>query len=149
MKIKRHFTRLGAVLAGVSALTLLGATSASANWNSWIGSWTDGETSDRWDEQGTYSQLQFRSCYAQYAGSSHQTVDILMWVDKSWASDKKLDRKIFSECFKGATHWSNGEWTDVPSGSVKLYFEADKVGSGDACCLLDVAEVRQDTSMAD
>jgi hypothetical protein len=138
---------VGAALATASALTLITATSASANWSSSIGSWTDGQESHHWDEEGTYSQVQFRSCHAQYA--TVKSVDLLMWVDKPLQTDQKLDRKVFTACFNGVNSWSNGEWTDIPSGDVTLYFESDKVGQGGSCCLLDVAEVQQDTSQAD
>ena len=139
--------RAGAVLALASTLILVNAPLASANWSSTISSWTDGQTSRHWDEQGTYSQVQFRDCFAQYGTT--QSVDLLMWVDKPLQSDQKLDRKVFTACFNGSSSWSNGEWTDVPSGDVTLYFEADKVGQGGSCCLLSVSQVEQDTSLAD
>jgi hypothetical protein len=141
--------KTSAVLAAASALTLFTATSASANWSSSISSWTDGQESRHWDEQGTYSQVLFRDCFAQYAGANNQSVDLLMWQDISFSPDKQLDRKIFTNCFNGDNYWSNGEWTDVPSGDVTLYFEADKIGPGGSCCLLFVSEVYQDTSLAD
>lgn len=147
VRTMNRFKKVGAALATASALTLITATSASANWSSSIGSWTDGQESHHWDEQGTYSQVQFRSCHAQYA--TVNSVDLLMWVDKPLQLDQKLDRKVFTACFGGVNSWSNGEWTDVPSGDLTLYFEADKVGQGDSCCLLNVAEVQQDTSQAD
>lgn len=139
--------KMGVVLATAGALTLATAPNASANWDSYITDWTDGQTSHHWDENGTYSQVQFRSCSAQYGTTD--SVDLLMWVDKPFQVDQKLDRKVFSACFGGANSWSNGEWRDVPSGSVTLYFEADKVAQGGSCCLLTVAEVYQDTSAAD
>ncbi|MGP3951373.1 hypothetical protein [Streptomyces sp. 7N604] len=149
MHVSSRAKKAGAVLAAASARTFLNAPFASANWTSSISSWTDGQESRHSDEQGTYSQVLFRDCFAQYASSSNQRVDLLMWQDISFSPDRQLDRKVFTNCFNRDNYWSNGEWTDVPSGDVTLYFEADKIGSGGSCCLLFVSEVYQDTSLAD
>ncbi|GAA2245139.1 hypothetical protein GCM10010232_35210 [Streptomyces amakusaensis] len=144
-----RFKKIGVAASAASALVFIGAPQASANWSSHIDSWTDGQESRRWSDNGTYSQVQFRDCYAQNAGSSAQKVSLIMWSHIALAPDKKLDTKTFTNCFNGNTSWSNGEWTDVPAGPNTLYFEADKVGNGGSCCLLFVSEVKVDTSKAD
>lgn len=149
MFLSARMKKVGVAIAAAGALALLNATPASANWTSYISSWTDGQESRRWADNGNYSQVQFRGCFAQNAPNSEQHVDLLMWVDVAYSPDKQLDRKVFSNCFNGSSYWSNGEWTDVPSGGNTLYFEADKIGPGGSCCLLFVDEVYQDTSYAD
>ncbi|SFK92721.1 MULTISPECIES: hypothetical protein [Streptomyces] len=149
MRSATTIRRAALVAAAMASIGLINAPSASANWSSYISSWTDGEESRRWEDQGTYSQVQFRDCFAQNAGSSNQKVTLTERVDISFSPDKVLDSKTFSNCFKGSSYWSNGEWTDVPSGTNTLYFRADKIGQGGSCCLLFVSEVYVDTSKAD
>ena len=121
--------------------------STSANWSSYISSWTDGDESRRWADQGTYSQVMFRDCFAQYG--SQDSVVVKLWKDISFSPDQNLGGKTFTNCFNGSGYWSNGEWTNVPSGDNTLYFEADKIAQGGSCCLLFVSEVYVDTSKAD
>ncbi|WP_155057013.1 hypothetical protein [Streptomyces blattellae] len=147
MRSASTIRRAAYVTAAVASLSLINAPTASANWSSYITSWTDGDESRRWEDQGSYSQVQFRDCFAQYATT--QAVTLTERVDISLSPDKTLDSKTFTNCFNGTNSWSNGEWTDVPSGTNTLYFRADKVGNGGSCCLLFVSEVYVDTSQAD
>lgn len=141
--------RIALVGATMATLGLANMPTASANWVSYISSWTDGQESHRWEDQGTYSQIQFRDCFAQYASDANQKVALTERVAIDLWPDGKLDSKTFTNCFKGTNYWSNGEWTDVPSGVNTLYFRADKIGTGSSCCLLFVSEVDVDTSQAD
>jgi hypothetical protein len=72
----------------------------------------------------------------------------LVHVYNDWP-DTDLDSKTFTKCFDGTDSWSDGEWTDVPGGTNTLHFVTSKVAQGNSCCLLWVAEVKQDTSKAD
>jgi hypothetical protein len=136
-----------AVLAAALSLTMFTASSAFANWSSYIVAWTDGNESRHWDDQGTYSQIMFEGCSAQYATTN--SVVIQMWHYYSILPNESLGSKTFTACFNSSTSWSNGEWTNIPSGDNTLFFEASKVAQGNSCCLLNVAEVDVDTSEAD
>ncbi|MET9774222.1 hypothetical protein ABZ023_08090 [Streptomyces sp. NPDC006367] len=148
LNIPKAFRRKAA-LTVTAAMALVGfsATTASANWSSYISSWTDGDRSRKWTDSGTYSQVQFRSCFAQY-GTTEQVV-VKMWKIDTWTPNDNLGSKTFTNCFNGSSSWSNGQWTNVPTGEHTLQFEADKVAQGGSCCLLNVAEVYVDTSQAD
>nr|WTB34534.1 hypothetical protein OG781_38055 [Streptomyces sp. NBC_00830] len=135
----------GAALVAAATLAMVNTSTASANWSSYISSWTDGEKSRTWEDQGTYSQIQFTNCYAQYGTT--QSVVVKLWHYYSILPNESLGNKTFTACFGGGT--SNGEWTNVPSGTNTLQFEADKVAQGGSCCLLSVASVNVDTSKAD
>lgn len=141
--------RIALVGATMATLGLANMPTASANWDSYISSWTDNHESRRWEDQGTYSQVMFDNCFAQYAGSADQKVAVSERVDISLLPDKSLGAKTFTNCFKGAGYWSNGEWTNVPSGVNNLFFRTDKIGTGGSCCLLFVSTVLVDTSQAD
>lgn len=133
------------VTTAAAALVGFSTTTASANWTSYIASWTDGDRSRTWADSGTYSQVQFTGCFAQY-GNSKQVV-VKMWKIDTWTPNDDLGSKTFTACFNGGT--SNGEWTNVPTGDHTLQFEADKIAQGGSCCLLNVDKVFVDTSKAD
>ncbi|MDF6019187.1 hypothetical protein [Streptomyces sp. JH34] len=145
MQISRSVKRAGAALAATAALVMVNPSTASANWSSYINSWTDGEKSRTWEDQGTYSQIQFTDCFAQYGTT--KSVVVKLWHYYSVLPNESLGTKTFTACFDGST--SNGQWTNVPSGTNTLQFEADKVAQGGSCCLLNVGTVYVDTSKSD
>ena len=144
MRSATTIRRAALAATAVAALGLINAPSASANWTSYISSWTDGNESRRWADE-SYSQVQFTNCFAQY-GTTDQVV-VKMWQDKPLATDPSYGSKTFTNCFKGSGYTSNGEWTGLPSGD--FYFETDKIAQGGSCCLLNVSTVYVDTTQAD
>ena len=141
--------RLALVGAAVATLSLANVQAAFANWDSHIASWTDGNESRRWKDSGSYSQVLFQNCFAQNALNSYQQVVVQERVDKSLHPDQSLGTKTYTGCFKGSGSWSNGQWTNVPSGEHDLFFRTDKIGQGSSCCLLWVGTVHVDTTKAD
>ncbi|MEU6815796.1 hypothetical protein [Streptomyces sp. NPDC046860] len=138
MPISTSIRRAAVVLASASALGLIVAPNASANWTSSISSWGKGNESRRWADE-SYSQLQFTGCFVQ--GGS-QDVTVAYYRDVPLSVDPKYDSKTFTACFSGGT--SNGEWTGLPSGD--YYFATTDVGGGG---LLFVDKVYVDTTQAD
>lgn len=145
MQMQSTVKKAGAALVAAASLVVISASTASANWSSYISSWTDGDKSRTWEDQGTYSQIQFTNCYAQYGTT--ESVVVKLWHYYSVLPNESLGSKTFTACFNGGT--SNGEWTNVPSGTNTLQFEADKIAQGGSCCLLNVGTVYVDTSQAD
>ncbi len=142
MHIRLVMQRGSFAAAALGLLGFINAPAASANWSSYIEAWTDGEESRRWDD-GSYSQVQFTDCFAQWG--SRETVDVIMWRDRTAWPDDQYDEKRFSACFDGGT--SNGAWSGLPDGD--YYFEAHRIAQGNSCCLLDVEDVYVDTTKAD
>ncbi|MGW4824952.1 hypothetical protein ACWEP4_40110 [Streptomyces sp. NPDC004227] len=145
MRMQTSVKRVGTALAAAAVLVLFNASTASANWTSYINSWTDGHKSRTWEDQGTYSQIQFTGCFAQYGTT--KSVVVKLWHYYSVLPNESLGSKTFTACFSGGT--SNGEWTNVPSGVNTLQFETTKIAQGGSCCLLNVDKVYVDTSKAD
>ncbi|WP_406329655.1 hypothetical protein [Streptomyces sp. NBC_00203] len=138
--------RTGVIVGAVSALLLVLTPSAFADWTwtSYISSWTDGDTSHRWDDEA-YNEISWEGCYAQY-GTTQQTV-VKRRIDVSLASDVTVDTFTFSNCFNGSGYYSTDTQTGLDSAS--YYFEADKVAQGGSCCLLFADWVGVDTTQAD
>ncbi|MER6166698.1 hypothetical protein [Streptomyces violaceorubidus] len=81
-------------------------------------------------------------------GSVADNVDVQMWRDITALPDDSYDNKTFSACFKGQT--SNGEWTDLPSQTVSVYFQIMKLGGTTSSIpSIDVEKVSVDTTQAD
>lgn len=130
-------------MAGAAGNTV-GASDAAEplNWSSSIGSAGRYYESRRWDDQ-SYSQIWFTDCTMQ--GSTKQT-EVAIWEDNLASPDAKHDTKAFTNCFKGDSAQSMGEWHGLPKDN--FYFRLEDVGSnGDG--LLWVRKVTIDTSAAD
>jgi hypothetical protein len=141
MSVKK---KIAGVAAITSALILAGAPATSANWSSSIGSAGRGFESSRWDDQ-SYSQLWFADCTVQSSSNTKQT-EVAIWEDNYASPDNNHGTKTFTECFKGDTYKSMGEWHDLPADD--YYFRLEDVGSnGDG--LLWVTKTTVDTSAAD
>ncbi|MFG1811196.1 hypothetical protein [Streptomyces sp. NPDC049040] len=145
MKIRARI----AVVTGITAAGLLVlAPAAEANWTSSITNGSPGFESRRWDDQ-QYSQVQFTDCVMYDTIAAPESVDVQMWRDISLAPDDSYDNKVFTACFGGGT--SNGEWTDLPTNTVSVYFKLHKVGGrdGKGVTWIDVGKVYADTTAAD
>ncbi|WP_381794989.1 hypothetical protein [Streptomyces niveus] len=138
MSVPNSIRRAAVVLTATSALGLIVAPNAHANWSSYIASWGQGEESRRWADE-SYSQLQFTGCTVEH-GSNNVTV--AYYRDVPLSTDPKEDSKTFTACFGSGT--SNGEWTGLASGD--WYFRAESIGGGG---LLNVTTVSVDTTQAD
>jgi hypothetical protein len=75
------------------------------------------------------------------------SVDVALWQQIDWGTDKKHDTSTFTACFKGAGYTSTATQTGLPYDS--YYFEISKIGSGCVSCAVTVSTVQVDTSMAD
>ncbi len=144
---KNLWKKAAAITTAAAALVGFSASTASANWTSYISNWADGDRSREWADSGTYSQIMFRNCFAQ--NGLQNSVKVILWKKDTWTPHDNLGDANFTACFKGTNSWSNGEWNNVPTGEHTLQFEADRIAQGGSCCLLSVAEVHVDTSKAD
>lgn len=130
-----------AVTGGLaSALILVLAPNASANWKSFISSAATGFESSRWkDEQ--YSEVRFKDCTQEYATGKY--VKVALWEDNFASPDTNHGTKTFTNCFNGKDSVSNGEWTGLPLDG--YYFRLQDTDGG----LLNVGVVYIDTTKAD
>ncbi|MEU6347982.1 hypothetical protein ABZ896_01485 [Streptomyces sp. NPDC047072] len=144
----RRLQRVGTIagMAAAALFVLVPNAQADWTWTSYISSWTDGNTSRRWDDEA-YNEISFENCYAQYAGSSDQQVVVKRRIDVTLDYDVTVDTFTFSNCFKGNGYYSTDTQTGLDSAS--YYFEADKIGTGGSCCLLFTDWVGVDTTQAD
>ncbi|MGP4001166.1 hypothetical protein [Streptomyces sp. 8N706] len=93
--------------------------------------------------------MQFTNCHLGSTIAAPESVDVQMWRDISFQPDDSYDNKSFTACFDGGT--SNGEWTELPSSTVSVYFQLMKVGgqSSAGFTTVDVGKVYVDTTQAD
>ncbi|ANW16940.1 hypothetical protein [Streptomyces clavuligerus] len=136
--------RKAGLIAGAAAvLTFATSTSAWANWtaNNWVGN--QGKLSQQWVDE-SYNEINFTGCDEVYGRTS---VDVALWQQIDWGSDKKHDTSTFTNCFKGASQKSTATQTGLPRDS--YYFEIDKIGSGCISCAVAVTKVNVDTTKAD
>ena len=141
-------SRIGAVIGMTSALVLALAPGAEALvWTSSINDARVGFESRRWDDQ-SYSQIQFQQCYNAGTGGPAKSVGIQIWRDISLQPDDSYDEKHFTACYNGSV--SNGEWTDLPASTVKVYFQVMHIGGyTGSSSSLDVGYLSVDTTQAD
>ncbi|MFJ4922266.1 hypothetical protein [Streptomyces sp. NPDC088725] len=137
MYAKRHL----AAAAGISsALIIILAPTAYANWQSSINSAATGFESRRWDDE-SYTEVRFKGCTQEYA--SGKWTKVAVWEDNFASPDNNHGTKTFTACFKGKDSVSAGEWTGLPSDN--YYFRLQDTDGG----LLNVRVVAQDTTQAD
>ncbi|WP_406863698.1 hypothetical protein ABZO31_26015 [Streptomyces sp. HUAS MG47] len=135
--------KAGFVVGAAAAFTLAASTGAWANWtaNGWVGN--EGKLSQQWVDE-SYNEINFTGCKDVYGRTS---VDVALWQQIDWGSDKKHDTSTLTNCFKGSGYKSTATETGLPYDS--YYFEIDKIGSGCISCAVAVNTVNVDTTQAD
>ncbi|MFB7931090.1 MULTISPECIES: hypothetical protein [Streptomyces] len=145
----RSSKRVSAVVAMASAFTLALSSGAWANWSGSISSWTDGGGSNgksRYWADESYSEIIFKGCTVQ--GGS-KTTGVELWDYDALSSNDFYGEKTFTNCFKGTSYASRGEYNGLPQES-DYFFQLDNVGGGsNACCLLWATYAGVDTTLAD
>ncbi|WP_282702408.1 hypothetical protein [Streptomyces sp. CC219B] len=118
------------------------------NFKSSLTGWAPGSKESRHWEDNHYTEIKFTGC--SMVGTTGQSALVKLWHDLSWAPDKSLGAKTFTNCFKGSGHTSRGEWDQYVSGGDKRYFTVPALnGSIYTRANLNVDEVYVDTSKAD
>ncbi|MQS38576.1 hypothetical protein [Streptomyces katsurahamanus] len=135
--------RAGFVVGAAAVLTLATNTAAWVNWTAAPWGGNQGKLSQQWVDE-SYNEINFTGCDEVYGRKS---VDIALWQQIDWGSDKKHDTSTFTNCFNGTGHKSTATQTGLPYDS--YYFEIDKIGSGCVPCAVIVDEVNVDTTKAD
>lgn len=73
---------------------------------------------------------------------------IKLWDYDALSANDYYGAKTYTHCFRSSSAVSSGEWTGLPQ-EPDFFFEADKIGQGGSCCLLNVKKVYVDTALAD
>ncbi|MFG2606703.1 hypothetical protein ACGFT2_24595 [Streptomyces sp. NPDC048514] len=123
------------------------ADNAVANFSSHLSGWAPGSKESRHWDDNDYTEIMFTGC--TLVSSRGSSVDVKLWQDIPMSLDKSLGTKRFTNCFKGATKTSRGEWDGHYEGS-KRYFTIPALnGDTQAHDQVNVDRVRVDTTKAD
>ncbi|MGK4909503.1 hypothetical protein [Streptomyces albus] len=157
--MRTHVTqaRIGAV-AGIAAAAILGGSPAASavtappseegvqvqNWSSSMYDVLTGFQSRRWHDKD-YSQVWFTKCRVSGATGTSTHVD-LRW-DRTAQPDVSWGTKKYTQCFKGSSGKSNGEWHNLSSGD--HFFQIKLINGSSSGLALSVSKVTVDTSKAD
>ncbi len=149
------------IVAAFSAATLLIlAPNASANWQSYIDKWQEGDESRRWTDE-LYSEVRFKNCYGDSNTLNSATIQLYRVVDNS--PDVGYDDKKFTNCFNyvegcDCNLVSAGEWTGLPYSEATYdgdeykggyYFQLNTLTFPGFRSALNVEVVYQDATQAD
>lgn len=149
--------RIGAVAGMAAAVMLGGSPTASAatpevpqggvqvqNWSSSMYNVLTGFQSRRWSDK-SYSQVWFTKCRVSGGPDSSTHVDLRHDItgrpDVSWGTKK------YTQCFKGSSGKSSGQWHNLDSGS--HFFQIKRINGAGSGLALSVSKVTVDTSKAD
>ena len=138
-----RFRRAATVAVAATALPLLFAQSAFANWSSYIDNADVGFESHRWADE-SYTEVNFKGCNNSRLDES---VGIQIYQDINNWPDDGYGEKTFTKCFDGGT--STGTESGLPPGA--YYFKIMSVdGYHDSTLYsVDVSSVSVDTTLAD
>ncbi|MGP3632267.1 hypothetical protein ACTU45_02635 [Streptomyces sp. 24-1644] len=123
--------------------TFATTTGAWANWTAYNWGGAQGKLSQQWTDE-SYNEINFTGCDEVYGRKS---VDIALWQQIDWGTDKKHDTSTFTNCFNGSGYKSTATQSGLPYDS--YYFEIDQIGSGCVSCAIIVDKVNVDTTAAD
>ncbi|MFC9591335.1 hypothetical protein ACFTUC_16295 [Streptomyces sp. NPDC056944] len=118
------------------------------NWDGAIGGWAPGSFESRHWADNDYTEIQFTGCTV--ASGSGTSVTVKLWQAIPFSLDKDMGNNTLTNCFKGATYTSRGEWNVHYANGDNRYFTIPAInGSGTIRTTVSVKKVYVDTSLAD
>jgi hypothetical protein len=142
MPLIRGKRKIAAVATGATALSILLAPSAWANWSSFISGADIGFESRRWADE-SYTEVNFKGCRSEVK----ESVGIEIFQDINNWPDDGHGEKIFTKCFDGGT--STGTESGLSPGA--YYFKITSIDGTYQSHIdwVSVSSVSVDTTLAD
>ncbi|MBN0044419.1 hypothetical protein JS756_09895 [Streptomyces actuosus] len=118
------------------------------NFTSHLSGWAPGSKESRHWADNDYTEIKFTGC--SMVGTTGRSVGVKLWQAIPFARDKDMGMKTFTNCFKGSTKTSRGEWSAHYTGGDNRYFTIPALnGSIYTKANLNVKKVYVDTTKAD
>ncbi|MFF8530765.1 hypothetical protein ACN6K9_006105 [Streptomyces sp. SAS_267] len=110
--------------------------------------WAPGSKESRHWADNDYTEIQWTGC--SFSNPPTISADVKLWQAIPFGRDKDMGSKTFTNCFKGATKTSRGEWDVHYDEGDNRYFTVPKFnGSEFTPAVLNVKKVHVDTTKAD
>ncbi|MFF9350268.1 hypothetical protein [Streptomyces sp. NPDC014734] len=107
---------LGVVVAG---LGIFAAPAQAASWSSYLSKVPTGFESRRWYEPNTATTIKFTGC-----STDQNAVRVTLAKDISLSPDTYYSTAAFTNCLKGSTYTSTGNWN--AHGNANHYFSINE-----------------------
>ncbi|WP_306188770.1 MULTISPECIES: hypothetical protein [unclassified Streptomyces] len=118
------------------------------NFTSYLSGWAPGDKESRHWADNDYTEIQFTGC--SLVGASSVSAGVKLWQAIPFSRDKDMGMKTFTNCFKGSSYTSRGEWNAHYTDGDNRYFTIPALdGSIYTKANLNVSKVYVDTTAAD